>query len=338
MNRLYNYVIKSLSATFFPIFFTLFSITSVIYLVKIASLTSVITIDFYELLFLYFLNIPVILFYTLPVTYFISASLSIANLSSEYELIVITSFGLSPLKILKILIPISLLFTIAIFIISFILIPKTSYIQNKFINKKKQEAKFNIKPSEYGQKFGPWYMYVESKTKDIYNNMILYKNEANKDTFVVANSANIINNKNSLTLNLINGSSSIITNSLKYIEFSNMTLNSSLKEEKKISTLKDLINYWIKDNSSYKKRVFIRNILISLLPLISLLFYISFGYFNPRHEKNKASIYSLVFVVIYLTIMQKISVLRDINYVYIFIAIWIISSFISYQIKVKKYF
>jgi len=337
VNHLYKYILSNLSLTFFPIFITLFSITSIIFLVRIASLTSVITMDFTELLFLYSLKIPLILFYTLPITFFISATISLAKISSEYELIVITSFGLSPLNILKVFIPISFLFTLALFIISFVLIPKSNYLENSFINKKKQEARFNIKPSEYGQKFGPWYMYVESKNqKNNYNNMILYQNEKNKDTFIIASKANIHNNKTSLILELNNGSSSIIQEDLKYVQFEQMTLNNHLKQEKQISTLKDLINYWFKNRSSSKTFKLIKNVFISLIPLISILFYISFGYFNPRYQKNYSIIFSISFIIIYIVIMQELSLVKKTYVLYILPSLWILTSILIYNFRIRK--
>jgi len=105
MKLLKKYLLINFSQTFFPIFLTLYSITSIIFLVKIASLTSIIQINFFELLELYLYSVPTILFYTLPISIFVSLSLTLSKLSSEYELIVITSFGLNPIKILKIFLP-----------------------------------------------------------------------------------------------------------------------------------------------------------------------------------------------------------------------------------------
>ena len=101
MKLLKKYLLIKYSETFFPIFLTLFTITSIIFLVKIASLTSVIQINFFELLELFSYSAPKILFYTLPISVFVSLVLTLSKLSSEYELIVITSFGLNPIKILK---------------------------------------------------------------------------------------------------------------------------------------------------------------------------------------------------------------------------------------------
>lgn len=52
-----------------------------------------------ELFTLYLYSVPNILFYTLPISFFIALVIALGKLSSEYELIVITSFGLNPTKI-----------------------------------------------------------------------------------------------------------------------------------------------------------------------------------------------------------------------------------------------
>ena len=91
--KLKQYLYSQLAITFFPIFLGLFFITSIIFLVKIASLTSIITINFIELFTLYAYVIPQIIFYTMPISFFISLVITLSKLASEYELTVITSFG-----------------------------------------------------------------------------------------------------------------------------------------------------------------------------------------------------------------------------------------------------
>ena len=335
MKHIHKYLLNNLSSTFFPIFITLYAITSIIYLVKIASLTSIITMNGAEMLYLYFLNIPTILFYSLPVSFFVASIINIAKISTEYELIVINSFGFSPLKVVNNFIPVSLLMTISLFIISFILIPKASYNKDIFINKKQQEARFNIKPSEYGQKFGPWYMYVEAKKNNEYLNIILYQNEKSKNTFISAKKAVLINNGNTLSLKLFNGTSSIITTNLKLVEFSKMTINTQLPNPKQISTLKDIINYWLHTN---RKDNLLFYFFISLIPISSILLYISLGYYNPRYQKNRSTVYAIAFLIIYIVILQKLSKTEDLNSMIYFPLFWIILSYIIYIIRVKKYF
>ena len=138
--KLKQYLYSQLAITFFPIFLGLFFITSVVFLVKIASLTSIITLDFFELFILFSYVIPQILFYTMPISFFLSLVITLAKLASEYELTVITSFGLNPTKILKIFLPITLIISSLLLVVSVGLIPKTKYLSKQFLEKKKKEA------------------------------------------------------------------------------------------------------------------------------------------------------------------------------------------------------
>ena len=81
--KLKQYLHSQLAITFFPIFLGLFFITSVVFLVKIASLTSIITLDFFELFILFSYVIPQILFYTMPISFFLSLVITLAKLASE---------------------------------------------------------------------------------------------------------------------------------------------------------------------------------------------------------------------------------------------------------------
>ena len=88
--KLKHYLHSQLAITFFPIFFGLFFITSVIFLVKIAALTSIITINFAELFSLFAYVMPQIIFYTMPISFFLSLvitnSLKLSDISSNSQL------------------------------------------------------------------------------------------------------------------------------------------------------------------------------------------------------------------------------------------------------------
>ncbi len=191
--KLNQYIYKQISLSFSPIFFGLFFITSNIFLVRLASLTSVITMNFYELMTLFAYSIPSILFYTLPISFFIALVIALGKLSSEYELIVITSFGLDPRKIALILFPITLIVSISLLIISLELMPKTKFLTTQMTDLKKREASFNIKSSEYGQKFGDWMIYIDDKKDNVYEGVRLFKTEQNADEFIIAKKANLNN-------------------------------------------------------------------------------------------------------------------------------------------------
>ena len=114
-----------------------------------------------------------------------------------------------------------------------------------------------------------------------------------------------------------------------------MIINSHLKQPKQISSLKDIINYWI---HNARKDNLLFYYFISLIPIISILLYISLGYYNPRHQKNYSTLYSMFFLVSYIIIMQKLAKTEDLYTMIYLPIIWIILSFIMYFIRVKKYY
>ncbi|WP_141046777.1 LptF/LptG family permease [Aliarcobacter cryaerophilus] len=335
--RLSNYLHSQLAISFFPIFLGLFFITSVIFLVKIVSLTSVIKMNFIELFSLYLYTVPQILLFTLPISYFLSLVISISKLSSEYEMTVITSFGVGPLNIVKKLLPITLLISIALLVITLGLIPKAKYLMNSFIDYKKNEANFNIKESEFGQKFGDWLIFIEKKEDNIYKNVKLFKKENNKEELIVSETAILENKKGNLTFKLFNGKIFIIDDSeLNEIDFETMYINEIVNNQQ-ILVFSTSLNYWILsleynlDNDS-----FVFFILTSIFPLISLFLVVTFGYFNPRYEKNRAVAYSIGAVILYYVLIKYIGDRLLLHSLYIIPTIWIIASYILYSKTIKK--
>ena len=245
MKNIQNYILKTYSQTFFPIFLTLFTITSIIFLVKIASLTSVIQLSFLELIELYIYNVPTILFYSLPVTIFVSLALALSKLSSEYELIVITSFGLSPLKILKLILPTLVFSTLLTLTVTLILVPKANFLKESFIIKKEKQAQFNIKASEYGQEFGEWMVYVAQEKNGFYKNMILYQKNKVDERFITAEHGNVENFGNFMNLNLQNGKLfDLKDNEINQINFKKMVIHNRFVKKRTINNIHDIIEYW----------------------------------------------------------------------------------------------
>jgi lipopolysaccharide export system permease protein len=334
MNNLLNkYLFTSFSATFFPIFITLYIITSIIFLVKVAALTSIIQINFLELIELYSYSVPHILFYTLPISYFIGLTLSIAKLADENELIVLTSFGLNPLKIIKVFLPITFIVSITILIISLGLYPKAYQLKQQFLNIKKQEAKFNIKPSEYGQQFGSWLIYVDKETKEKYIDVTLLKIDKNKDTFISSNFATLTNSSNALQMKLSNGKSFVISDNIMQVDFEEMILSNKIHSIEQIKSFSDIILYWSDiDINKDKKHKFIFKILISIFPFISLFFIVTLGYFNPRYNSNHATSISSAIVITYIILAKS----TQANIEYILPIAWIVISYLYYFFTTRK--
>ncbi len=335
--KLKHYLFSQLSATFFPIFLGLYFITSIIFLVKIAALTSVITINVLELLQLYMYVMPTIIFYTVPISFFLSLVITLSKLSGEYELIVITSFGLNPLKILKIFFPITFILSISLIIISVGLIPKAKFLNERFLDQKKKEANFNIKASEFGQKFGEWLIYISKKEDKTYKDVKLFQTNGEKDQFIIAKSAVLNNNKGELSFKLSNGKSFHIEDEeFNQIDYKNMNINDSLgnSKTKEFTTSYEYWKKWLKEGEDYKKFTFY--ILTSIFPLISLLLVISFGYFNPRYEKNKSVAFSIMAVVLYYVILELTTQKLLLSSIYIIPIFWLIGTYFYYIRSVKQ--
>ncbi len=337
MKLLKKYILLNYSQTFFPIFLTLYIITSIIFLVKIAALTSIIQINFIELLLLYSFSVPTILFYTMPLSIFVSLSLALSKLSSEYELIVITSFGFKPFKIIKLILPSLILSTVLLLVISLALIPKAEYLKKTFLNVKKTEAQFNIKASEYGQEFADWLIYVDKEDKGLYKNIVLLKTDDTKDTFIISKLATMKNENLSLSLNLQTGKAITIEDNINQIDFERMVISDRIKISDNINTFQDLLLYWKDiDTSKSKEAKFTFAILNSLLPLLSIFFIIYIGYFNPRYEKNNSTSLSLVLTIIYIVITHKLSKQYGLTVLAYLPAIWLVLGYIIYSFKTKK--
>lgn len=335
--KLKQYLYSQLAITFFPIFLGLFFITSVVFLVKIASLTSVITINFYELFTLYSYVVPQIIFFTMPISFFISLVITLAKLASEYELTVITSFGLNPVNILKIFVPVTLLISATLLVISVGLIPKTKFLTKQFLDKKKNEANFNIKPSEFGQKFGDWLIYINSKEDKVYDEVKLFKLKNKEDQFIVSKTAVLNNDSGSLSFKLDDGKAFVISEKeFDQIDFKSMYINNAIADSK-VGIFTDSYNYWksniqnhidVDDLTSY--------ILTSLFPLLSLFLVITFGYFNPRYEKNRAVFYSLVSIVSYYVLIKLIGDRILLHALYVIPIFWLSGTYFIYSKTIQK--
>ena len=335
--KLKQYLYTQLGITFFPIFLGLYFITSIIFLVRIASWTSVIQINFTELSLLYLYMVPSILFYTLPITFFVSLVITLAKLSSEYELIVITSFGLKPTALLRIFAPLTLFLTFTMLIISLGLMPKSKFLINDFNEKKKKEANFNIKASEFGQKFGDWLIYISSKKENFFTDVKLFKTKEGVDQFIVADNAQLDNQKGNLTFQLYEGKSFHIDDTtLNQIDYKVMSINDSLKNSSN-EKFTDAFSYWTKKfKANQDKDKFTFYILTAIFPFISLFLVITYGYFNPRYEKNRAVMYTVIFVVLYYIISDFFAKKLFLNTLYFLPILWIFMTYYLYKIRVKK--
>ena len=80
--------------------------------------------------------------------------------------------------------PLTLLLSIFLLVVSVGLIPKTKFLTKQFLDVKKKEANFNIKASEFGQKFGDWLIYINGKDDKSYEGVKLFKTDEQSMPYV----------------------------------------------------------------------------------------------------------------------------------------------------------
>ena len=290
MLKLDRYLIHSFFSSFFTLFIILFVIASMVFLLTISNMTSILKIDIFEFLYLYILSLPEIIFYTLPLSFFITASLSLAKLFETSELITVLAIGVAPKRILKPFFFISIFFTFLLLIITFLSIPTSNILYKNFINIKKTESQFNFSPSEIGQKFGNWNIFIEKKDKNQYKNIVLYNNK--KGNLILANRAKTYRKNNYFILSLYDGIVYYSNKQISIIKFKKLDLNNKIEIEN-LTILK--ITQYIKKNRQKIMKYF----LISIFPFIAFFFIGAISFFHNRYEKNHSVIYALIVSITY---------------------------------------
>lgn len=286
MNRVNKYVFSSFISTFSSLFFTLFIIISIIFFIQISRVTAYIEVSFFELGKLYLFMLPRILLFCIPISYFVSLTMSLFKLSKENEMIVIFSLGYSPKLLSRFFIVVASILSSILLIIALVLIPTASELNTNFIDYKKNVAKLNLKPSEFGQKFSEWMIYISSSTQEndslIYNDITMYNGN---DLLITAKNAELINENTNALLRLEQGELYRLSKDLIASKFDRLDIRTRLGQ----NTLKSfgLKDYWGEMAVNKKRKMdFSTYTLIALFPLLCTLFAISLGVINQRYDRG----------------------------------------------------
>lgn len=337
MGRVNHYLLKSFSGLFSSLFFTLFFIASIIFFIKISIITSVVKINFFELLLLYLYLLPNILIYTLPITFFIALSISLFNLSKENETIVLFTLGYAPNKIAKFFIIVSSILSLLLIVNILVLIPTAKQLNANFIDYKKAEAKFNIKATEFGQKFSDWLVFIDKSDKtDSYSGIVMYQEDAitNKQKIITSLGADIENIDGKLRLNLNTGKAfEISKDKIEQIDFKKMYLKAGAQDE--ISEVQDIYSYWreaLSNDKRAKDLAFF--LLIALFPLATVLFAISIGIVTYRYEKSKINVMIATIIIGYMGPGILLVQFAGLSAVAVTFTLSIITSYVYYRKKI----
>jgi lipopolysaccharide export system permease protein len=335
--HLNKYILKNLSENFFSIFIPLFVIASVIFLIRVSTITSIIQISLFEMFKLYLFIIPDLLFYTLPLSFFIGGVVTFNKLSFNSEMIVFFSLGIPPHRILLILLKVGFLITTLLLFISLVMIPHTKQMYKEFVKYKQQEAVLNIKATEFGQSFGSWSLFIGSiekiGKKKIYNNIALY-NQLHGEKFIVAKKATIKTSKGIVKLYLKNGSIFLIDNNkISKLFFDRMKIHdlTTINNFKYRNTV-DYFKYSLKNKKRKKKLV--SSITLSFFPLVSTLLILVLGIQNSRYGRGLVNVFLGLGILSYYVSAFVLS--KQLGFLTLFfISIWFLITYIIYYLKIK---
>ena len=312
MSRVNKYLLFNFLGTFASLFSTLFLIMSIVFFIQIARITSYIEISFGEIFKLYSFMLRRVLLFVVPIAFFVSLAMTLFRLSKENESIVIFTLGGSPNKIARFFLAFSALLSAALLVVAIVMIPIAAQLNANFIDYKKTVAKLNLKPTQFGQKFSDWMVYVGSESEDkngtTYKDIVMF-NPFVKDSqrLITAKNAKIINVGQSVELSLNEGKMYDIRDEIYHqSNFKSMKIRTAQSEE--ISDVGSIKEYWMDAASSDKRRKDLSTyILVALFPLASTLFAISLGIVTYRYEKGMVYVGTFGVLFGYFTLIMLFS-------------------------------
>jgi len=337
MSRLQDYITKNLSINFFSIFLPLFVIASVIFLIRVSTITSIIEINLYEMFKLYLFIIPDLLFYTLPLSFFIGSVITFNKLSFDSEMVVIFSLGVSPQFLLWILFKLALFLSVFLLFISMVMIPHTKQMYKEFVRYKQQDAVLNIKATEFGQEFGGWSIFIENVEEEekekSYKNVALFYKGSKEEKFIFAHKAHIQNDMGLVRLFLNNGTLfSYTRDRITKVYFEKMELNDLTNIN--AYHYRNTVQYFKYSLKHKKRRVkLIANIILSTFPLMGIFLILSIGIQNMRYGRGLINIFMGLSIGLFYALAFILSKNIDFQALY-FLPIWLFVTYLIYRIKV----
>lgn len=296
MVNIKGYISSNFTKSFLTIFLPFFLIISLVYLVKISSLTTQIQISFAELLLLYSYFVPNIVFYTLPLSFITALANVLVKLSQDNELIALYALGLKANKVLRSLLVLGLLFSLLLAAISFLAMPLSKQLFKEFKSSKKAEAKLNIVAGKLGQKFGDYYIYVENTKADTFNNIVIYNRTKKDEEQFFSSQKGRLNKKEGVTSLQLNDGYGYTYSKDKLQQAQYKSLEVYDTSRSKPFKFEDILAHWSKAKTSTKmlhRLLFF--LFVSFIPLMAVYLVAAFTMINPRYEPNRS------FLVIFVT-------------------------------------
>lgn len=332
MHVIKKYILHSLFISFLTMFLPLFSIASIVFLIKMATYTAVIQLSFFEMGKLFFFMLPELLFYTLPISFFVALTLTLFKLSNDNETIVLFALGIEPKFILKTVFVPALFLSFILLFNFFVIFPHAKTLSSNFLSYKKSEAKFNLSASEFGHKFGEWLLYIGKDNLDgTYADVILFNKNQNEEILVGAKKAQIVNDSGVLKLQLISGEGyGYSKEKFTQINFEVMYINDRMKTD--FDEYKSAFEYWFPAKSSSKvEKKLTTNILFSLFPILTLFVAASIGIVHARHQKNRIYLFLFASIIIYYALAISLQIVLSLYAIPALLLVWLFATYAIYK-------
>ena len=241
----------------------------------------------------------------IPLSFFLGLVITISRLYSDREIYGYISGGLSPIDLIRYLIPQSLLFFLITLVLSIYVAPYTKELSKEIISIDTiQEKLASIKPKELvlfdddGS-----FIYIEDKENSSFDKVIVFDGSDDKSSLVRASKLKYFETESSVELNFENGSmyqnifnkdSSVITQfgELKIPAGKEVTILKGLSFSK-------LFDFSLKSSKSQMQW----NISVPLTIFIFLLLAVSLSKVQPRQGRLSVVLPSIFIYILYLSLL-----------------------------------
>ena len=329
------YIGNSFQRSFWTMGLTLFVISSIIVLIKVANMSVNIELGVLDFSKIYLYLLPEFIFFIIPVIFFISAVIGLSKMSLDSEILAMFSFGLKMRTLYGLYWGYAILLLIFLLILSIGIVPIASHLKNTFLEQKRLAKNINIaNSSDFGQKFGDWFIFVNKDSDNALSNIVLFQNQQANEQIIIARNINMPEN---FALQLTNGKAFYIADkAITEVVYDELFLGAAFSNKNKLYS--SIIEYWWRINykPSLRSDLF-SYILFSLLPLISIPAIIGIGLLKPRISKNRSVWYAFLYIFVFAIAVQIITY-ESFEIILAFTIAWFLLSYALYYGKVSNIF
>ncbi len=289
MGRTRRYLLTTFSKSFLLVFLPFLLIVSLVFLIQLSILSSKIHLNTAELLHLFSLFLPEILFYTIPFSLMAALANTFGRLSEENEMIALFALGHRPARLFRFLLPILILFSAIMLVLSLMLYPQMKQKIVAFKNRKIAEATLKISPNKLSQSFGDYHVFVAAKDKRGYKDIVLFDNHNPKrQEIFIADRAEAENAHGRISLTLHNGiGETSDSKKIQTLHYKSLSIYRYPRTSE--AQMQSFQEYWSKASTDKRQRgKMLYFLLVSLSPLLSFPLIGAFSIFNPRYQKNRS--------------------------------------------------